>query len=252
MVKIRTYQRPLFALVVLIFSVQLAQSQQIDMEQFRAAQLAGIQEWAGIRSDYSERLQNVTGPILGANCNCDKAVDGCNATTDLVTAPESDTTTMTISLKDNLKKKQCARVSSFITTQWNIDNSTPHYEETTIIRETPYQEILDHDRWNQRAPILLPEEDGTCHLCPAPSDAYCPPSNKLLNELNTELANLKSHIQEAQSAHKALKMAASALGANGPEMVSLFEQSLDAMSLTESSLMDNTDQLRRSRAEWCN
>lgn len=142
-----------------------------SLEQAMADALAASQEanekFRGDIQAMSELRTRLSGLLSMQGCDCDTPKGGCSYQAELIPGEERSELIITASVSRPL----CARVGTYISTQFAIDNGLPAYEDFTYLREAKHSEWVSKSSWNGRQPILL--DGGSCQLCATGDSLFC-------------------------------------------------------------------------------
>ncbi|MES0824256.1 hypothetical protein [Ruegeria sp. SCP11] len=167
-------------LFLLVFALTFSQVSKVSSQSVEQAlsQAVGEMKKANSRfeseiKDTSELYSRLSGLLSFSGCDCDIDKGSCSADVKLVPGEARSELIITVSVA----RPYCARVGTFITTQWDIDNNTPAYESFNYLREPQHSEWVHNADWNGRQPVLL--DDVSCKLCATGDSQFCEESNGL-------------------------------------------------------------------------
>lgn len=243
--------KSLFAATILALASSVGLAQADERANIRAATAEFNSEQEALRSDMDDRLRKATVHLAQSDCGCDTLVGTCVANISLVAGDGISTYTINVS-PETLKPKQCVKVSTFITTQWDLDNNTPINEQLTFYRGGRHEEDIDHLMWNQQVPILAPDTKSTCELCQSPADTFCPAATDLRTEIREQINYLEQGKPEMINAVAWANDNSAALPSGmGAELVAGWRGNLDQIERTLTQLGPQLDKLDTLHAEWC-
>lgn len=247
-IRVRTI---LSACVLLLWPLAPAAGQALDIGQIRASTDAALADMDQRRAAIQERFDAAVGPLSSQRCACDRndIAGGCSVRVSML--PDGPTSrVLRIVVEDRLKRGQCARVSTYITTEQDLLNRTPTAQQMTVLRQNVEEEPVPFASWNGREPILAPDARPECELCAAPGEILCRDGPGISGEAAARASYSGNLAAELAPAMDHMRQNAKVLREAG-QIVPIWQELLDRARSDAAHFTEMRERLERHAAEWC-